>query len=108
MHIERAFGVWKERWGMFHRPSCLSLINLMHVVKCTMILHNMCIDNKIASRQFHGTRRELSDIWPNDYPEVIFNDMSDAKLRNIVDLPFAARDWIRRQLQYQGVVAPAA
>ena len=108
MHIERAFGVWKERWGMFHRPSCLSLINLMKVVKCTMILHNMCIDNKIASRQFHGTRRELSDIWPDDDPEVIFNDMSDAELRNIVDLPFAARDWIRRQLQYQGVVAPAA
>ena len=92
---------------MFHRPSCLSLVNLMQVVKCTMILHNMCIDNKIASTQFHGTRRELSDAWPDDDSEVIFNDMTEAELRNIVDVPYATRDWIKRLLQFQGVVAPA-
>ena len=86
MHIERAFGVWKERWGMFHRPSCLSLFNLMQVVKCTMILHNMCIDNNITPTTFHGTRRELSDVRPGDEAGVIFNDMTEAELRNIVDI----------------------
>jgi hypothetical protein len=106
MHIERAFGVWKERWGMFHRPSCLSLKNVMSVVKCTMILHNMCIDNNVAPTTFRGTRRELSDVWPGDEFEVIFNDLTPAELRNIVDVPYAARDWIKGLLQDQGVVAP--
>ena len=72
-----------------------------------MILHNMCIVNKIASTQFHGTRRELSDAWPDDDFEVIFNDMTEAELRNIVDVPYVARDSIKRLLQFQGVVAPA-
>jgi hypothetical protein len=62
MHIERALGVRKERWGIFHWPFCLSLLTIRNCIKCTMILHNMCIDDNILSTSaFNGTRRELSD-----------------------------------------------
>jgi len=106
IHIERAFGVWKERWGMFHRASCLSLETLKSVIRCSMILHNMCIDNNIANVAFHGSGRELSEHWPGDVSEVIFNDMDEAELRNIVDFPFATREWIRGELQAKGIAAP--
>ena len=98
MHIERAFGVWKERRGMFHRASCLSLANLKEVIMCTMILHNMYIDNNIASVRFQGFARELSEIWHGDETQVIFNDMEEADLRNIVDFPFSTREWIRGEI----------
>ena len=108
MAIERAFGVWKERWGVFHLPICLSLRMLGVVVQCTMKLHNMCIDDGIAESgpAFSGTRREMSDVWPGDETEVIFNDMTDAELRNLVDLPHAQREWLRHQLLDKGIMAP--
>ena len=106
MHIERAFGVWKERWGMFHRPSCLSLRTLNDVIKCTMILHNMCIDYNVTNTTFTGTIRETSDAWPGDDPEVIFNDMTPAEMINIIDMPYACREWLKNMLADTRVVAP--
>jgi len=108
MHIERALGVWKERWGMFHhRPSCLSLLTGRICIKCTMILHNMCIDDNILyDGAFNGTRRELSDAWPGDDATVLFNDFTDEELRNIVDVPFATRKCLTDYLRTQGIVAP--
>lgn len=105
MHIERAFGVWKSRWGMFHRPSSISLRLLPKVVRCTMILHNICIDERIQNEVFRGTRREMSDKWPGDDPEPIFNDMKPAELRNIVDVPHAQRSWLRAFLEDKGYLA---
>jgi hypothetical protein len=62
-----------------------------------MILHNMCIDDGIAEsgRAFSGTRREMSDVWPGDETKVIFNNMTDVELRNLVDVPHAQREWLR-------------
>ena len=91
---------------MFHRPSCLSLRTLNDVIKCTMILHNMCIDNNVTNTRFTGTARETSDAWPGDEPEVIFNDMTMAELRNISDMPYACREWMKIMLDEKGIIAP--
>ncbi len=105
IHIERAFGVWEERWGMFHRASCLSLETLKSIIRCSMILHDMYIDNNIANESLHGSGRDLSEHWPGDVSKVIFNAMDEAELRNIVDFSFATRKWIRGELQAMGIVA---
>jgi len=52
MHIERAFGLWKERWGMFHRPSCLYLVTLTQVIKCTLILTTCALINAFKPPHF--------------------------------------------------------
>ena len=91
---------------MFHRPSCLSLRTLNDVIKCTVILHSMCIDYNVTNTTFTGTRREMSDAWPGDEPEVIFNDMTMAELRNLIAMPYACREWLKTMLADNGVVAP--
>jgi hypothetical protein len=107
MAIERAFGRWKERWGVFHLPICLSLRMLGVVVQCTMKLHNMCIDDGIAESGpvFSGTRREMSDVWLGDGIEAIFNDMTHVELRNLVDVPHAHREWLRHHQLNKGIMA---
>ena len=105
MHIERAFGVWKSRWGMFHRPTSISLRLLPRLVRCTMILHNMCIDERIQNISFKETRREMSGSWPEDELEPIFSDMTVSELRNIVDVPHAQREWLRALLEDKGYLA---
>eukprot|EP00873_Tetraselmis_striata_P003656 jgi/Tetstr1/423920/TSEL_014543.t1 len=94
--IERAFGVWKKRWGVFHRPSGMALSLFTKMVLATMIMHNMIIDDQNesdaitvgenmrrhqrfldgSSSRFRGTAGEMSDEQPGDAPEVMFNDMT--------------------------------
>ena len=108
MTIERSFGVWKERWGVFHRPSCISLRLLGPMVRATMILHNMIItdNDTLPAASFTGTSREMSDMWPGDDPEVILNEMTPAELRNLYSVPQAQREWMCEMLEEKGIIAP--
>lgn len=46
--VERAFGLWKWKWGIFWRPLCISEKNIKVVMECTCRLHNFCIDAKTS------------------------------------------------------------
>ena len=47
--VERAFGLWKWKWGIFWRPLCISEANIKTVIECTCRLHNYCIDAKTSN-----------------------------------------------------------
>ncbi len=47
--VERAFGLWKWKWGIFWRPLDIDENNIKKVIEATARLHNMCIDCKISS-----------------------------------------------------------
>ena len=47
--VERAFGLWKWKWGIFWRPLCISEGNIKTVIECTCRLHNYCIDSKTST-----------------------------------------------------------
>jgi len=48
--VERAFGLWKWKWGIFWRPLCISEANIKRVLECTLRLHNFCIDAKTSTK----------------------------------------------------------
>lgn len=47
--VERAFGLWKWKWGIFWRPLDIDEKNIRRVIEATARLHNMCIDSKTSS-----------------------------------------------------------
>lgn len=78
MKIEQTFGIWKERWGFFNRSSGLAMQNFEEIVRSSFILHNLVIDDPVASimsHRFTGSFAEMSDIQPGDNLEVILNDV---------------------------------
>jgi hypothetical protein len=46
--VERAFGLWKGKWGIFWRPLRVSQINIPKVVEVTCRLHNLCINRHVS------------------------------------------------------------
>jgi hypothetical protein len=42
--VERAFGLWKWKWGIFWRPLDIAEKNIKSVMEVTARLHNLCID----------------------------------------------------------------
>jgi len=58
--VERAFHLWKAKWGIFWRPLALHDRNIKCVVECTARLHNFCIDKAVS-------------LNPNDY--VVHDDV---------------------------------
>jgi len=44
--VERAFGLWKWKWGLFWRPLLIADNNIKRVIETTCRLHNFCIDVK--------------------------------------------------------------
>ena len=80
MTIERSFGVSKVIWGVFIRPSPFTLDHLNNMmVECTMILHNLviddpCLNNRHFNVRFTGNYYECSDIHPGDNLDVLLND----------------------------------
>ncbi len=58
-------------------------------------MRNMCINNNIINFvSFQGLAREISYAFQGDESEVIFHEMEEAKLRNILDFPYVIWDWI--------------
>ena len=47
--VERAFHLWKAKWGIFWRPLQMNDRNIKCVVECTARLHNFCIDRAVSS-----------------------------------------------------------
>lgn len=52
--MERAFALWKGKWGIFWRPLRMHATNIKLVVEVTARLHNFCIDRSCS-------------VDPNDY-----------------------------------------
>ena len=44
--VERAFALWKWKWGLFWRPLLIDDHNIKRVIETTCRLHNLCIDVK--------------------------------------------------------------
>jgi hypothetical protein len=44
--VERAFGLWKWKWGIFWRTLDINEDNIKCVIEVTARLHNLCIDSK--------------------------------------------------------------
>ena len=53
-----------------------------------------------------GLLRPSTVVKAADKPEVIFNDMTVAELRNISDMPYACREWMKIMLDEKGIIAP--
>jgi hypothetical protein len=47
--VERAFALWKGKWGIFWRPLKVDETNIKLVIEVTARLHNFCIDNKCST-----------------------------------------------------------
>ena len=47
--VERAFALWKGKWGIFWRPLRVAQTNIKHVVEVTARLHNFCIDRNCST-----------------------------------------------------------
>ena len=58
--VERAFHLWKAKWGIFWRPLSLHNVHIKCVVECTARLHNFCIDRNVSAN-------------PNDF--VVYDDV---------------------------------
>jgi hypothetical protein len=46
--VERAFGIWKRKWGIFWRTLAVSEIHVKLVMEVTARLHNFCIDRNVS------------------------------------------------------------
>lgn len=46
--VERAFALWKGKWGIFWRPLRMNAKNVKIVVEVTARLHNFCIDRQCS------------------------------------------------------------
>ena len=46
--VERAFALWKGKWGIFWRPLKIDESNIRTVVEVTARLHNFCIDERCS------------------------------------------------------------
>jgi hypothetical protein len=46
--VERAFGIWKRKWGIFWRVLAVSEEHVRLVIEVTARLHNFCIDRNVS------------------------------------------------------------
>ena len=53
-----------------------------------------------------GLLRPSTVVQAADKPEVIFNGMTVSELRNISDMPYACREWMKIMLDEKGIIAP--
>lgn len=47
--VERAFGIWKRKWGIFWRTLAVSENHVKMVMEVTCRLHNFCIDRNVSA-----------------------------------------------------------
>ena len=48
IHIEIAFGLMTQKWGILHRPLNCNVLSVWQVVVCIAKLHNYCINARLA------------------------------------------------------------
>jgi hypothetical protein len=46
--VERAFAIWKRKWGIYWRRLQVSQRNIKRVIEVTCRLHNLCIDRNVS------------------------------------------------------------
>ena len=46
--VERTFGIWKRKWGIYWRTLCVSEQHVKLVIEVTARLHNFCIDRNVS------------------------------------------------------------
>jgi hypothetical protein len=46
--VERAFAIWKRKWGIYWRTLCVSEQHVKLVMEVTCRLHNFCIDREVS------------------------------------------------------------
>jgi hypothetical protein len=93
--VERAFGVWKWKWGIFWRPLDIDESHIKCVIEVTARLHNMSIDCKMSSNLEHyichddvfwqrtsefQRRKKLTYVLPRVFDErQLLPDFADAE-----------------------------
>ena len=87
--IERAFGMFTRRWGIFSRRLECSLFHWAPLTLVCAILHNLCIDKNIPI----PISRYDKDIRPKDAWTIFLNDENSN-----VDIEVAKRDSGSRRL----------
>jgi hypothetical protein len=99
--IERAFGIFIRRWGIFNRPLTVALNKWGFLADVCARLHNYCI----RLRQGEPPTRMAVDIQPGDVPQVIFNEERDGDAR-LEGLRRSRRQEITQTLAERGVARP--
>lgn len=124
--VERAFSLWKTKWGIFWRPLRMNARNVKQVVEVTARLHNFCIDRSCsvnpddycvyddffwthtAPQKKTQPRRHVAP--PPPFTDVVFADAETiAHVFGHHDVQRAQR-WLRSEIikfqEGQGYVAP--
>jgi hypothetical protein len=124
--VERAFALWKGKWGIFWRPLRMRANNIKLVVEVTARLHNFCIDRSCsidpndycvyddffwthtAPKKTGGPRRNIAP--PPPFTDVVFADAETiAHVFGHNDQQRSQR-WLRHEVikfqEGQGYVAP--
>ena len=66
LHVEQAFGILKNRWGIMWRPLKNEMEKAVKIMPAAMKLHNFCIDNNGGIPKFEKTTSQ----WMNAYEEL--------------------------------------
>ncbi len=70
VHVEQAFGILVERWGILWKPLDFEISSVPRIVSCCMRLHNWCISNdsqtirrSMTPAECHQTDRAFTRWW---------------------------------------------
>ena len=109
--IERAFGLFVRRWGVFWRPLRISMLHRAQVVRVCCKLHNICIDRfgeenpQIMSR--YNVDRDI-DVQLGDAAVAQFSDEFTTRAGYRSDLEVSTdRDTLTQVLKDGNVERPA-
>ncbi len=99
--IERAFGMFIRRWGVFNRPLTVALNKWGFLADVCARLHNFCI----RLRQGEPPTRMACDVQTGDVPQVIYNEEPYCGAR-LEGLRRSRRQEITQTLAERGVARP--
>eukprot|EP00951_Prasinocladus_malaysianus_P018090 scaffold143736_cov17-Prasinocladus_malaysianus.AAC.1 len=109
MIVEQAFGLFKNTWRMYSRPSQLALDHFQEVTRAAFRLHNIVIDDKAVEgdvdMSFSGSYLETGDFQYGDVVEAIMND---EPLTNVHEVKSSEiiRDCLCQYLKEHGLLRP--
>ena len=78
--VERAFGMWKRKWGIFWRTLFVSEKHVKLIIEVTARLHNFCIDRNVSP--------DIDDFIVHDakyFASVKPNPLKHYRIRAVVD-----------------------
>jgi hypothetical protein len=124
--VERAFSLWKGKWGIFWRPLRMHGRHVKLVVEVTARLHNFCIDRecsvnpddycvyddffweRTAPKRGKQPRRRVAP--PPPYTDVVFADAETISRVFGYNDELRAQRWLRNEVikyqEGQGYAAP--